>query len=143
MSRIYWISYCEYIRPVFLLLRHYRGVESFDSAISFSNHEREENTMRGYTDTNPQDEYARVTNLQNEGIACPYCHADSGHFGSCPILRRYESYREITEGYVQADGVSEKELRTVETYRKEFEPTINSITTEDSLRLHSLGVRWN
>ena len=93
--------------------------------------------MRGYTDSNPLDEYARITNLQNDGITCPYCHADSGHFGSCRILRRYESYREITEGYTQADGVSEKELRTVETYRNDSlndpldDPLARLLTQED------------
>ena|SRR5579859_6253800 len=101
--------------------------------------------MRGYTDIDSNDEYTRITRLQNEGISCPYCHADIGHFGSCPILHRYEAQKSITGGYTepQADGISdyisESELQTVNVYRDD----INSPTQADEIRLHSLGVCWS
>ena len=107
--------------------------------------------MRGYADLNPQDEYQRVTGLQNNGIPCPYCIAEQGHYNHCPLLAAKMESSEVkpTPEVTYPSEVFKEEAEKVKDYC--FHPlpciydsndiNVPAFTEEDRIRSHSLGVK--
>jgi hypothetical protein len=70
--------------------------------------------------------YDSITNAQNTGVPCPFCNFISGHKVTCRTLN---------------GTIDTPEFQPLSTQAKAL-VDILVLSTEDRLRLRSLGVKW-
>lgn len=99
--------------------------------------------MRGWTDLDSNDEYARIQVIQNQGGVCPYCHSEQGHYARCPLLSM--EYPRVAEDAIERE--METEAKKVTVYRSEpswgySDADVPDISDEDKIRLSGMGVTF-
>jgi hypothetical protein len=84
------------------------------------------------------DYLEKILDDQNSGIPCPYCHSPQGHRATCRTLNGTIDTPKFQPLSTQARALLLSEPRTL---TKEL-VDILVLSTEDRLRLRSLGVKW-